>query len=232
MTTPKTLTEFLAETADQNQSDAPWELENERILEVKLSQQRVWMKAGAMVAYRGGIKFDREGAFEHGASRFFKEMFTGEGAKLTKASGSGRLFLAEGGKRITLLKLEGDGVTVNGNDLLAFQDGIEWDIRMTRKLSGVVAGGLFNLQLKGHGLVALTTHGRPLTLRVARNMPVFTDPNATVAWSSNLEPEFKTDISLRTLIGRTSGESVQMAFSGDGFVVVQPYEERPFQARR
>ena len=37
MTTPKTLTEFLAETADQNQSDAPWELENERILEVKLS---------------------------------------------------------------------------------------------------------------------------------------------------------------------------------------------------
>ena len=32
MTTPKTLPEFLAETADQNQSDAPWELENERIL--------------------------------------------------------------------------------------------------------------------------------------------------------------------------------------------------------
>ncbi len=156
----------------------------------------------------------------------------GEGAKLTKAVGSGRLFLAEGGKRITLLKLEGDGVTVNGNDLLAFQDGIEWDIRMTRKLSGMVAGGLFNLQLKGHGLIALTTHGRPLTLRVARNLPVFTDPNATVAWSSNLEPEFKTDISLRTLIGRTSGESVQMAFSGDGFVVVQPYEEQPFQARR
>ncbi len=230
--TPKTLTEFLAETADQNQGDAPWELENERILEVKLSQQRVWMKAGAMVAYRGGIKFEREGAFEHGASRFFKEMFTGEGAKLTKAVGSGRLFLAEGGKRITLLKLEGDGVTVNGNDLLAFQDGIEWDIRMTRKLSGMVAGGLFNLQLKGHGLIALTTHGRPLTLRVARNLPVCTDPNATVAWSSNLEPEFKTDISLRTLIGRASGESVQMAFSGEGFVVVQPYEEQPFQVRR
>ncbi len=32
--TPKTLTEFLAETADQNQGDAPWELENERILAV------------------------------------------------------------------------------------------------------------------------------------------------------------------------------------------------------
>ena len=232
MTTPKTLNEFLAETADQQVNDAPWELENERILEVKLSQQKVWIKAGAMIAYRGGIKFSREGAFEHGAARFFKEMVTAEGAKLTKATGSGRLFLAEGGKRITLLKPEGDGVTVNGNDLLAFQDSINWDIRMVRKLGGMVAGGLFNLQLKGHGLVALTTHGRPLTLRVTRNQPVFTDPNATVAWSSNIEPEFKTDISLRTFLGRGSGESVQMAFSGEGFVVVQPYEERSFQRRR
>ena len=232
MTQPKTLNEFLAETADQNKGDSAWELENERILEVKLAQQKVWIKSGAMVAYKGDIKFEREGAFEHGASRFFKEMFSGEGAKLTKASGSGWLFLAEGGKRITVLKLEGDGVTVNGNDLLAFQDGIEWDIRMTRKLSGMMAGGLFNLQLRGHGYIALMTHGRPLTLKVSRKMPVFTDPNATVAWSSNLEPEFKTDISLRTLLGRGSGESVQMAISGEGFVVVQPYEEPAFQTRR
>ncbi len=229
--TAKTLKEFLAETGD-TESDQPWELENERILEVKLYNQRVWMKAGAMVAYRGGLKFEREGAFEHGASRFFKEMLTGEGAKLTKCIGSGRLYLAEGGKRITLIRLEGDAITVNGSDLLAFEDGIQWDIRMTRKLSGMVAGGLFNLQLQGKGLVAVTTHGRPLTLRVKPESPVYTDPNATVAWSSNLEPEFKTDISLKTLLGRTSGESVQMAFKGNGFVVVQPYEEQPFQARR
>ncbi|MBK8284872.1 MAG: AIM24 family protein [Ahniella sp.] len=227
----KTLKEFLAETGD-TESNQPWELENERILEVKLYNQRVWMKAGGMVAYRGAMKFEREGAFEHGASRFFKEFLTGEGAKLTKCTGSGRLYLAEGGKRITLIKLDGDSITVNGSDLLAFEDGIQWDIRMTRKLSGMVAGGLFNLQLQGKGLVAITTHGRPLTLRVKPDSSVYTDPNATVAWSSNLEPEFKTDISFKTLIGRTSGESVQMAFKGDGFVVVQPYEEQPFQAKR
>lgn len=230
--TAKTITEFLADTADQQRGDAPWELENERILEVKLAQQKVWMKAGTMIAYRGGIRFVREGTFEHGAGRFFKNMFTGEGAKLTKAIGSGRVFLAEGGKRVTLLKLEGDGVTVSANDLLAFQDGIEWDIRMPKKLSSMVSGGLFNLQLKGHGLIALTSHGRPLTLRVTRSQPVFTDPNATVAWSSNLQPDFKTDISLRTLLGRGSGESLQMAFKGEGFVVVQPYEAVAFRARR
>jgi len=55
--------------------------------------------------------------------------------------------------------------------------------------------------------------------------PVSTDPNATVAWSSNLSPSFKTDISLRTFIGRGSGETFQMLFEGNGFVVIQPFEE-------
>jgi len=40
-----------------------------------------------------------------------------------------------------------------------------------------------------------------------------------------LKPEFKTDISFRTFIGRGSGESIQMAFSGEGFVIIQPFEE-------
>jgi len=55
--------------------------------------------------------------------------------------------------------------------------------------------------------------------------PVITDPNATVAWSGSLSPEFKTDVSLKTFFGRGSGESLQMVFGGDGFVVIQPYEE-------
>ncbi len=60
----------------------------------------------------------------------------------------------------------------------------------------------------------------------ARNNPlVYTDPNATVAWSGNLQPNIKTDVSLKTFFGRSSGESLQMEFVGDGFVVIQPYEE-------
>ena len=54
---------------------------------------------------------------------------------------------------------------------------------------------------------------------------MFTDPNATVAWSGDLCPDIKTDVSLKTLVGCGSGESLQMAFRGEGFVVVQPYEE-------
>jgi uncharacterized protein (AIM24 family) len=64
-----------------------------------------------------------------------------------------------------------------------------------------------------------------MTLRVTPGNPVFTDPNATIAWSANLNPDFKTDISFKTFLGRGSGDSFQMKFEGDGFIVVQPYEE-------
>ena len=117
---------------------------------------------------------------------------------------------------------------MNGNDLLAFEDGIKWDIKLMKKVAGMMAGGLFNVKLEGTGMVAITTHYDPLTLMVTNDQPVYTDPNATVAWSGNLQPDIKTDISLKTFVGRSSGESVQMAFRGEGFVVIQPYEEIPY----
>ena len=94
----------------------------------------------------------------------------------------------------------------------------------------MVAGGLFNVRLEGTGLVAITTHYDPITLHVSPGNPVITDPNATVAWSGNLEPKFKKDISFKTFLGRGSGESIQMQFEGEGFVVVQPFEEVYMQA--
>jgi len=118
----------------------------------------------------------------------------------------------------------------NGNDLLAFEESIMWDIKMLKKVAGLMAGGLFNVKLEGTGMIAITTHYDPLTLKVTPETPVFTDPNATVAWSGNLQPDLKTDVSLKTFVGRSSGESLQMAFNGDGFVVIQPYEEVYFQA--
>jgi uncharacterized protein (AIM24 family) len=91
---------------------------------------------------------------------------------------------------------------------------------------------LFNVQISGSGLVALTTHGEPLVLPVTGNRPVHTDPQATVAWNGGLQPEIHTNLSLGALVGRTSGESVQMRFAGSGWVMVQPCEETPVvQAR-
>ena len=161
-----------------------------------------------------------------------KRAVSGEGTRLTKAEGSGRLYLADQGKKISILHLDGDTVFVNGNDILAFEPSIEWDVKLMRKIAGLLAGGLFNVRLEGRGLVAITTHYDPVTLRVNPQVPVSTDPNATVAWSGGLTPEFKVDVSLKSFLGRGSGESVQMCFQGDGFVVVQPQEEVYLQTAR
>ena len=225
-----TLDEFADRTAQQDRGQGLFELESERILEVNLDGL-VWTKKGTMVAYHGSIKFTREGMMEHGIGKMFKKALTGEGTPLTKAEGTGKLYIADKGKKITILELRGQSVHVNGNDLLAFEPAIDWDIKFMKSVSGMLAGGLFNVKMTGSGLIALTTHYEPLTLRVRPGRPVFTDPNATVAWSGGLYPELKTDVSFKTFLGRGSGESLQMKFDGDGFVVVQPFEEGGTQAR-
>ena len=223
------LEEFVNATQQQDRGQGVFELESPRILEVNLNG-RVWTKMGSMVSYRGDVKFTREGVFEHGLGRLVKKAVSGEGARLTKAEGNGTVYLADQGKKVSILNLEGQSIFVNGNDLLAFEPEIQWDINLMKKMSAMLAGGLFNVRLEGYGMVAITSHYDPLTLRVTSNDPVITDPNATIAWSGNLQPEFRKDVSFKTFLGRGSGESIQMQFRGEGFVVVQPYEEVAFQA--
>ncbi|CAJ38223.1 AIM24 family protein [Methanocella arvoryzae] len=218
------LDQFLQETAQKDKGEGLFELENSRTLEVNLNGL-VWMKMGSMIAYKGNVKFEREGMMEHGFDKFLKKALTGEGTTLMKASGAGKVYVADQGKRIAILHLENQAIYVNGNDVLAFEPTIKWDITMMRRIATMAAGGLFNMRLEGTGMIAITTEGEPLTLRVTPDQPVVTDPNATVAWSQNLNPELTANINFRSLIGRGSGETFQLVFRGDGFVVVQPYEE-------
>ncbi len=224
------INEFVEQTRQRDRGEGFFELESERMLEVNLNGT-VWMKKGAMIAYRGGVKFTREGILEHGVGKMLKRTVSGEGTQLSKAEGQGQVYLADTGKKVSILELAGESIFVNGNDLLAFEDGIQWDIKMMKKVTAMLAGGLFNVRLEGSGMIAITTHYDPMALMVEPSTPVFTDPNATVAWSSSLTPEFKTDVTLKSFFGRGSGESVQMAFRGEGFVIVQPYEEVPFQVQ-
>ena len=222
--------QFVKNTEQMDKGEGFFELETSRMLEVNLNGL-VWAKAGSMVSYNGKIKFEREGILEHGIGSMFKKAFTGEGTSLMKANGKGKLYLADSGKKIIILHLQNEAIYVNGNDLLAFEPSIHHEIKLMRKVAGMLAGGLFNVRCEGTGLVAITAHYEPLTLRVTPGNPVITDPNATVAWSGNLQPEFQTDISLKTFFGRGSGESIQMRFEGNGFVIIQPFEEVYLQAQ-
>jgi len=221
--------EFVTQTQQQDQGQGVFELETERILELNLNGT-MWTKMGSMISYRGNVKFTREGIMEQGIGNLLKKAVSGEGTRLTKAEGNGKVYLADSGKKITILNLAGESLYVNGNDLLAFEPTISYEIKMMRKMSSMLAGGLFNIRLEGSGMVAFTTHYDPITLLVTPDSPVITDPNATVAWSGTLEPQIKTDVTLKSFFGRGSGESIQTLYSGNGFVVIQPFEEVYFQA--
>ena len=54
----------------------------------------------------------------------------------------------------------------------------------------------------------------------------FADPQAAITWSEGVNTSVKTDVNLKTFIGRGSGESVQLAFSGKGWLLIQPSEGR------
>jgi len=138
--------EFISETGQKDKGEGLFELERDRMLELNLNG-RVWTKRGSMVAYLGNVKFTREGVLEHGVGKLLKKAVTGEGISLTKAEGQGKVYLADAGKKISIINLDNEAIFVNGNDLLAFEENIGWDIKLMKKVTGIMAGGLFNVKL-------------------------------------------------------------------------------------
>ena len=198
--------------------------QNSKLLKVELNQITIQALLGSMVAYQGDVRFEHAGS--GGVSKFLKKAVTGEGTQLMKASGTGELFLADTAQDIHLIKLENDQITCNGANVLAFDAGIDWDIkRVEGGFAGAMAGGLYNMALAGTGWVAVISDGPPVLLNTGE-APTFCDPQAAITWSSGIQTQIKTDANLKTLIGRSSGETIQMGFVGAGWVLVQPSEGR------
>jgi uncharacterized protein (AIM24 family) len=199
-------------------------LQGPRLLKVELSEGSVFARNGSMVAYQGDVSFEHKGG---GLGRLLKKAATGEQLRLMEASGSGEIFLAYQAMLVHVLHLADDSITVNGANILAFETGIEWDVtRVKGGAAGMIAGGLFNIHLRGTGLVALVSDGEPVRLDVGE-AATFGDPQAAIAWSGGVETKLKTDVQAKSLIGMGSGESVQLALSGKGWVLIQPSEGRP-----
>jgi uncharacterized protein (AIM24 family) len=211
------------EQFSETTSTEAFALQNHKLLKVHLDQVTVQAKLGSMVAYQGEVSFDHAGT--GGIGRLVKKMATGEGQSLMKISGQGEVFLADTAQDIHLFYLQDDRITVNGRNVLAFDAGIEWDIERVKSISGMMGGGLFNTKLHGTGWVAVLTDGPPVRLDVSQ-APTFADAQAAVAWSAGVTTSLKTDIKLKSLIGMGSGETFQMAFGGEGWVLVQPSEGR------
>ena len=193
-------------------------LQNPRMLRVALDGE-VLARQGTMVAYQGQVDFEYQGS--GGISRMLKKAVTGEGVPLMRCRGRGDVFFANFAAEVHLLRLEGDALSVSGHSVLAFEPTLSWDIRRIEGAS-MFAGGLFNTILEGTGWVAITAHGTPVVLQT--DAPTYVDAQAAIAWSAGLQTSINRTMKAGALVGRGSGEAVQLAFTGSGFVVVQASE--------
>jgi uncharacterized protein (AIM24 family) len=163
----------------ENPSADPFVLQNKKMLKISMQYGPVFAKLGSMVAYQGDVRFENTGS--GGLNKMFKAAVTGEGVKMMRCTGSGELFVADAAAEVQVFYLENDMVSVNGNNVLAFSSSIEWDIHRVQARGGMMAGGLYNVSLRGTGYVAITTKGDPVALDVA-GAPTFGDAQAVVMW--------------------------------------------------
>ena len=197
--------------------------QNNAVVKVTLGSP-VHVTKGAMIAYQGDVDFAHKGA---GAKRALKSKLTGEGIALMECSGQGEVFVSHHSSTLHLLELgPGDRLSVSSRSLLGFDATVSWTIDRIQgagMIAGAAAGGLYNLTLTGPGTVIVASR-YPVILDPSEARTCV-DPNALVAWSADLAISVRSSAKAGALVGRGSGEAVQLEFSGRGFVVVEPEEQ-------
>ncbi|MFE9402499.1 AIM24 family protein [Streptomyces sp. NPDC006530] len=185
--------------------------------------QDLFARVGSMVAYEGFIQYEPN---PPAVRQMARDWITGEGTPLMKCTGDGLLYLADYGANVVIVNLDNDALSVNGTNVLAFDASLQWGVERVKGLAKFAGQGLFNVKISGTGWVALTSRGTPVVVDCGSGEDeTYVDPDALVAWSPNLKVKGKRSFKASSLIGRGSGEAYQMAFSGQGIVVVQPSED-------
>ncbi|ADP80435.1 AIM24 family protein [Pseudofrankia inefficax] len=206
-------------------------LQNGKMLKANLGAQGMrefFARAGAMVAYKGGVHFD--GQWEGWAGQWSHLFGDGETLHLMKVHGAGSVFLANQAQDVYLVDLDGrDGFTIDGRNVLAFDTSLSWEVVKIQSHVGIAGVGGYQIELTGSGKLAICVTGAPLVMRVTTQNYYFADADAVVGWSSGLQVSMEAAVTSSSAWkprGNT-GEGWQMQFTGDGFVVIQPSELMP-----
>ncbi|WP_225803402.1 TerD family protein [Streptomyces sp. NK15101] len=200
-----------------------WTPQNQQLMRVDLAMGGVPVLArqGSMVMYQGKVDFGYKGA---GFAGRIVGNATGQEMQLMRCTGRGQVFLAEDGAHLHPIELQGDGICVSAENVLAFDESLQYEVRRIEG-HGIPGGALFTMQFQGTGTVVVKTHGIPVVLPVTPT--TFADCNAVVAWSSASQVILSSQVRLRrNAYPGHSGETVNLQFRGapGNFIVVQPYE--------
>ncbi|MGW7289234.1 TerD family protein [Streptomyces sp. NPDC054847] len=200
-----------------------WTPQNQQLMRVDLTMggMPVLARQGSMVMYQGKVDFSYKGA---GFAGRVVGNATGQEMQLMRCTGRGQVFLAEDGSHLHPIELQGDGICVSAENVLAFDESLQHEVRRIEG-HGIPGGALFTMMFQGTGTVVVKTHGIPVVLPVTPT--TFADCNAVVAWSAASQVILSSQVRLRrNAYPGHSGETVNLQFRGapGNFIVVQPYE--------
>ena len=204
-----------------------------RQLVCDLSKTSVTCQAGAMQWMAGNVHATTgvKGVGDL-LGKAFRGKVTGESAIKPEYTGEGTLVLEPTYKHILLLDTnEWNGAVVLDDGLfLACDSRLEHKAVMRANLSSAIAGGegLFNLCLRGNGIVAIESAcpKEELIEVDLQNDVLKVDGNFAIAWSSTLD--FTVERSGKTLIGSAaSGEGLVNVYRGTGKVLLAPIDKTP-----
>ncbi|WP_189703765.1 AIM24 family protein [Streptomyces anandii] len=203
-------------------------VENAKCLKYTVNGE-MFARQGSMVAFRGGLQFERKG---QGVGGMLKRAVTGEGLPLMAVRGQGEAWFAHEAQNCFMVDLEaGDEFTVNGRNVLCFDSSLSYSIK-TVKGSGIAGGGLFNSVFTGQGRLGLVCEGNPLVIPVGPQQPVYVDTDAVVGWTARLRTSLHRSQSIGSMLRGGSGEAVQLMLQGEGCVVVRPSEATPHKPQQ
>ncbi len=183
---------------------------------------------GSMVAYTGRMSFKKLTGGGDGLRGMVARRLTGEQMTVMEVKGQGTCYFAVRATEVNLVRLNGETLYVEADNLLCTEAGLHTGTSFTG-LNGMASGnGLFTTKVEGSGWAALTSNGPAIVLRVAQGMPLRVDPGAYVAHTGSLNRSLKSGAGWTTLVGEGGGEAMQVEFTGEGLVYVQPSEKQTF----
>ncbi|MFI5802362.1 TerD family protein [Streptomyces sp. NPDC051561] len=200
-----------------------WTPQNGQLMRVDLGNNGtpVLARQGSMVMYQGKVDFSYKGA---GFAGRIVGNATGQEMQLMRCTGQGQVFFAENAAHLHPIELQGDGICVSAENVLAFDETLQHEVRRIEG-HGIPGGALFTMMFQGTGTIIVKTHGTPVVLPVTPT--TFADSNAIVAWSAASQVIISSQVRLRRqAFPGHSGETVNLQFRGapGNFIVVQPYE--------
>ena len=200
-------------------------------------------KAGAFIAGENAgpknYRFEKlmlgpQGGFGQALMGHIARRVTGENLPLMRVNlnGDSVTYYANYGQHIVVYHLQpGETISVESENILAFTQDCDYSVRFIGV--GILSQkGLATSTLTARGAnayVAVLSDGNPIVLsNVNSGETISVDPDAVVCWVGNglCDPQVRADVSWKTFIGQTSGESYQFEWPGNAAVtvIIQPSE--------